>query len=82
MLLPIEDMAEAKLTLSDALIAESLKRGKAAERAQREGAAGDAEGIAGGKAKPWQDKRRRRGAAAPDFRPNGSDRRAAQHEGD
>ena len=31
-LLPIEDMAEAKLVLTDALIAEALKRGKAAEQ--------------------------------------------------
>jgi len=30
--LPIEDMAEAKLMLTDALIAEALKRSKAAER--------------------------------------------------
>jgi len=30
--LPIEDMAEAKLVLTDALIAEALKRSKAAER--------------------------------------------------
>jgi len=82
MLLPIEDMAEAKLTLSDALIAESLKRGKAAERAQREGAAGEAEGAASRQAKPWRDKRRSRGAAAPGFRPTGSDRRPAQHEGE
>ena len=35
-LLPIRDMAEAKLVLTDALIAESLRRGKAAERAARE----------------------------------------------
>jgi ribosome maturation factor RimP len=34
-LLPIEEMAEAKLVLTDALIAESLRRGKAAERAAR-----------------------------------------------
>ena len=34
-LLPIEDIAEAKLVLTDALIAESLRRGKAAERAAR-----------------------------------------------
>ena len=34
--LPIEDMAEARLVLTDALIAESLRRGKAAERALRE----------------------------------------------
>jgi ribosome maturation factor RimP len=31
-LLPIEEMAEAKLVLTDALIAESLRRGKLAER--------------------------------------------------
>ena len=34
--LPIEDIAEAKLVLTDALIAESLRRGKAAERAARQ----------------------------------------------
>ena len=35
-LLAIEDMAEAKLVLTDALIAESLRRGKAAEREARQ----------------------------------------------
>jgi ribosome maturation factor RimP len=35
-LLPIEDIAEAKLVLTDALVAESLRRGKQAERQQRE----------------------------------------------
>jgi ribosome maturation factor RimP len=35
-LLPIGDMAEARLVLTDALIAESLRRGKAAERAAGE----------------------------------------------
>ncbi len=35
-LLPIEDIAEAKLVLTDALIAESLRRGKAAGRAARQ----------------------------------------------
>jgi ribosome maturation factor RimP len=34
-LLPIADMADAKLVLTDALIAESLRRGKAAERNAR-----------------------------------------------
>jgi ribosome maturation factor RimP len=34
-LLPIDEMAEAKLVLTDALIAESMRRGKAAERAAR-----------------------------------------------
>jgi ribosome maturation factor RimP len=33
-LLPIEEMAEAKLVLTDALVAESLRRGKLAEREQ------------------------------------------------
>jgi ribosome maturation factor RimP len=31
-MLPIDEMAEAKLVLTDALIAESLRRGKQAER--------------------------------------------------
>jgi ribosome maturation factor RimP len=35
-LLPIEAMAEAKLVLTEALIAESLRRGKAAEREARQ----------------------------------------------
>jgi len=35
-LLPIEEMAEAKLVLTDALVAESLKRGKRAEREAQE----------------------------------------------
>jgi ribosome maturation factor RimP len=36
-LLPFADMTEAKLVLTDALVAESLRRGKAAERAARRG---------------------------------------------
>ena len=40
-MLPIEDMAEAKLVLTDALIAESLRRGKAAEEAAREALEGE-----------------------------------------
>jgi ribosome maturation factor RimP len=35
-LLPIEDMAEARLVLTDALIAQSLRRGKQAERRERQ----------------------------------------------
>lgn len=38
-LLPIQDIAEARLVLTDALITESLRRGKAAERAARRAAA-------------------------------------------
>jgi ribosome maturation factor RimP len=41
-LLPIEDMAEAKLMLTDQLIADSLRRGKAAERARAEQETGGA----------------------------------------
>jgi ribosome maturation factor RimP len=40
--LPIEDMAEAKLVVTDALIAESLRRGKAAQREARRRQAEDA----------------------------------------
>src|SRR5215468_6334124 len=46
LLLPIEEMAEAKLVVTDALIAESLRRGKAAEReARRQQAEEDAAAI-------------------------------------
>src|SRR5215831_13697209 len=41
-LLPIEDMAEAKLVVTDALIAESLRRGKAAQCEARRRQAEDA----------------------------------------
>ncbi len=34
-LLPIEEMSEAKLVLTDELVTEALRRGKAAERAAR-----------------------------------------------
>jgi ribosome maturation factor RimP len=63
-LLPIEDMAEAKLVLTEALIAESLRRGKSAERHD-----GTIEKPAGG---PRPDKHLRR---APGQHP-----RRAQHE--
>jgi len=53
--LPIEDMAEARLVLTDALIEESLRRGKAAERA----AATAAQDEAAGEAR--EDVRRKRG---------------------
>ena len=76
-LLPIGDMAEAKVTLSDALIAESLKRGKTQ---QREAGADE---PAERKRKPWRDTRRNRAddPHAKQFRPAG-DGRAAQDEGD
>ena len=40
-MLPIEEMAEAKLVLTDALIAESLRRGKQAERERQQQALND-----------------------------------------
>ncbi len=43
-LLPIGDMAEARLVLTDALVAESLKRAKAAERATGDANAPDSSG--------------------------------------
>ncbi|MBZ0140340.1 MAG: ribosome maturation factor RimP [Pseudorhodoplanes sp.] len=73
-LLPIEDMLEAKLVLTDALIAESLRRGKAAEREARQHRepAGTRPARNGGN------------AARPNhFRPaKGKKHRAAHHEGD
>ena len=85
-LLPIEGIAEAKLMLSDALIAESLKRSKTAERAQRERVPGEPQWGTGAderKQKPWRDKRRNRaGTARSGFRPHGADRRSAHNEGD
>ena len=67
-LLPIEDMAEAKLVLTDALIAEALKRGKAAEREAQEALVQDEDN---------QPKRSRKFQRTP--RKN---RRVAQHEGE
>jgi ribosome maturation factor RimP len=69
-LLPIEDMAEAKLVLTDALIAEALKRGKDAERAAQQ--ALQEEGEQGEEA-PGSKKF---------MRTRGKNRRTAQHEGD
>lgn len=53
-LLPIEDMAEAKLVLTDELIAEALRKGKAAEREAR------------GEAEPNRDYAPKTKAKAPD----------------
>ena len=67
--LPIEDMAEAKLVLTDALIAEALKRGKEAERVAQAGVQEDEEG-----GEPVRSRKL--------MRTRGKNRRAAQHEGD
>jgi len=91
-LLPIGDMTEAKVTLTDAVISESLRRGKG--QLDDTGDAnenGDNEQTAGRKPKggrkhpraPWHDTRRNRAdqSRAKEFRPDGNSR-AAQHEGD
>ena len=85
-LLPIGDMAEAKVALTDAVISESLKRGKS-----QSGDTGDDQQPGGRKPKetgkharaPWRDTRRNRAgqSRAKQFRPDGNGR-AAQHEGD
>ena len=81
-LLPIGDMAEAKVTLTDAVISESLNRGKT-----RLGETGDDKQTSEPKPKrarpPWRDTRRNRAdrSHAKQFRPDGNGR-AAQHEGD
>jgi ribosome maturation factor RimP len=51
-LLPIEEMAEAKLVLTDSLIAESLRRGKAEERAARRQRAQNRDRRAAGRQTP------------------------------
>jgi ribosome maturation factor RimP len=66
--LPIEDIEEAKLVLTDALIAESLRRGKQAEREASQ-AENDNEKDETNNPNKFQRKR-------------GKQRRSAQHEGD
>jgi ribosome maturation factor RimP len=73
-MLPIEEMAEAKLVLTDALIAESLRRGKQAEL-QRQTALNDNQPAAenSAAATPHQN---------PFPREPGQSRHRAQHEGE
>ncbi len=71
-LLPMEDMAEAKLMLTDALVEEALRRSKAAERAAKQAS------------KEHRSRHKRSaGKSTEPFRqaPDAS-RRSAQHEGD
>jgi ribosome maturation factor RimP len=77
-LLPIEDMAEAKLVLTEALITEALRRDKAAKREALEGETEDNPHA------PRRKERKIAGRAQPrNFRPHGAKkRRAAQHEGE
>jgi ribosome maturation factor RimP len=71
-MLPIEDIAEAKLVLTDALIAESLRRGKQAER---EPMLNDNEPAAG---RPHQSSPPRNSIP----RTSGGNRNRVQHEGE
>jgi ribosome maturation factor RimP len=64
-LLPIAEMAEAKLVLTDALVTEALKRGKEAERAARE------QGSAHSKNLSYDNATSRFGQAAPRSKPEG-----------
>jgi ribosome maturation factor RimP len=85
-LLPIADMAEARLVLTDALVAESLRRGKAAERQAREPRAADFHAPLA--QEPDGEARFRGDAAAAsrrskNFQPAPAQRRrVAQHEGE
>ena len=74
-LLPIEEMAEAKLVLTEALIAESLRRGKAAEREARQQQDADD----GGQTTEDAGRRGRRPSSDRESK-NGAD--AAQNEGE
>jgi ribosome maturation factor RimP len=65
-LLPLDDIGEARLVLTDALIAESLRKGKAAERELRERLKHERAG----------------GARGPGPRASAKARRAGHHEGD
>jgi ribosome maturation factor RimP len=82
-LLPIEEMAEAKLVLTEALIAESLRRGKAAEREARRRQAEDKGQKTGSRPPPSV-----LGRPASEVRPKHvqptpvDDRHRAQHEGE
>ena len=73
-MLPIEDMAEAKLVLTDALIAESLRRGKQAEPQRQQPRLNDNQPAADNS------------AASPDTEPVSArirrTRHRAQHEGE
>ena len=85
-LLPIGDMVEAKVTLTEAVISESLKRGKSqsGETSDGEQAGGrKPKGAPKGARTPWRDTRRNRtdNSGAKQFRSDGNGR-AAQHEGD
>jgi ribosome maturation factor RimP len=87
-LLPIADMTEARLVLTDALVAESLRRGKAADRSARQPPVHAPEGDAQLPDEIRRPNHGRRDAArdagpSRDFQPTPAHRRrVAQHEGE
>jgi ribosome maturation factor RimP len=89
-LLPIADMTEARLVLTDELVAESLRRGKAAERnalQPRDPLEPEGEAKVRPEQTPRQRKERRNSAhgsrPSADFQPAPAQRRrVAQHEGE
>jgi ribosome maturation factor RimP len=80
-LLPIADMTEARLVLTDALVAESLRRGKAAERHAQ---APQPEELPQETHRPAEGRRNaaRASRRSRDFQPAPHGRRQAQHEGE
>jgi hypothetical protein len=81
-------MAEARLVLTDALVAESLRRGKAAARQPHDPLVHETEGEAQPRDKPHR-RRKGRDEDAHASRPSGNfqpapahRRREAQHEGE
>jgi ribosome maturation factor RimP len=74
-MLPIEDMADAKLVLTDALIAESLRRGKQAELQRQQVALNDNQPAAENSAASSQHQN-------PFQHEPGESRGRAQHEGE
>jgi ribosome maturation factor RimP len=79
-MLPIEDMAEARLVLTDTLIAQSLRRSKETERAQQDNAGSsvafnDNQPVDAGTADHTHHRNQYQ-------RSSGKDRTDAQHEGD
>lgn len=75
MLLPIDDMAEAKLVLTDALVTEALRRAKAEERDMHESERAT-------RSERREARRHRETRPINDSRPTGQDRAAAQNEGE
>jgi ribosome maturation factor RimP len=75
LLLPIDDMAEAKLVLTDALVTEALRRAKAEERETREQARETRQGLR-------QARRDARHRSRNNSRHPGQDRPVVQNEGE